>query len=82
MSIPTEPGHLAMPINFLAYGKNQLAQARFKAGTSRPRVNQAKLAGKCWLPVQANIIICLIFSRHSMEVFTGLNTWANARIIN
>ena len=35
MSIPSELGHLAMPINFLALGKNQMAQASFEPGTSR-----------------------------------------------
>ena len=29
MSIPSELGHLAMPTNFLAQGKNQMAQASF-----------------------------------------------------
>ena len=35
MSIPSKLGHLAMPINFLAQGKNQMAQASFEPGTSR-----------------------------------------------
>ena len=38
MSIPSELGHLAMPINFLAKGKIQMTQASFEPGTSRSRV--------------------------------------------
>ena len=30
MSIPSELGHLAMPTNFLAQGKHQMAQASFE----------------------------------------------------
>ena len=32
MSIPSEMGHLAMPINFLAQRKNQMAQTSFEHG--------------------------------------------------
>ena len=50
MSIPSELGHLAMPINFLAWGKNQMAQASFEPGTFRFRVLRsarcATLAGQ------------------------------------
>ena len=36
MSIPSELGHLAVPINFFARGKNQLARARSEHGISVP----------------------------------------------
>ena len=38
MSIPSELCHLAVPINFLAVGKNQLAQASFEPRTCGRRV--------------------------------------------
>ena len=38
MSIPSELGHIAMPINVLAQGKIQLAKASFEPETSGPRV--------------------------------------------
>ena len=38
MSISSQLGHLAMPTNFLAQGKNQMAQASYEPGTSRTRV--------------------------------------------
>ena len=54
MSISSEVGHLAMPINFLAYGKNHMAmETRWKnhvipkPGTSRPRVLCSAVAA--WL---------------------------------
>ena len=37
MSIPSELAYLAMPINFLTQGKNQIAQASFQPGTTRSR---------------------------------------------
>ena len=51
MSIPSELGHLAMPTNFLANRKNQMAQASFEPGTFRSRVLRsarcATLARQC-----------------------------------
>ena len=38
MSTTSELSHLAMPINFLAQGKNRMAQASFEPGTSRSRI--------------------------------------------
>ena len=49
MSIPSELGHLAMPINFLAKGKNQMAQASFEPGTFRFRVLGSGWAAPYWL---------------------------------
>ena len=46
MSISSELGHLAVPINFLAWGKNQMAQANFEHGTSGSRVLENKPTGK------------------------------------
>ena len=42
MSIPSELGHLAMPTNFLAKEKNQMAQASFEPGTFRSRIKTAR----------------------------------------
>ena len=44
MSIPSELGHLAMPIIFLARGKNQMTQASFEPRTSRSRVLRSAVA--------------------------------------
>ena len=38
ISIPSEVGHLAMQINSLVWGKNQVAQESFEPWTSRSRV--------------------------------------------
>ena len=38
MSIPSALGHLAMPINFLAQGKNQVGTSELEPGTSRFRI--------------------------------------------
>ena len=44
MSIPSEMGHLALPIDFLAWGKIQMTQASFEPGTSRSRVLRSAIA--------------------------------------
>ena len=43
MSIPSEQGHRAMPMNFLSWKKSLLAPARFKAGTSGPESSTLRL---------------------------------------
>ena len=49
MSTTSELGHLAMPTNFLAYGKNHMAQASFEPGTFRSRVlRSARCATLAW----------------------------------
>ena len=48
MSIPSELGHLAMPTNFLAQGKNQMAGASLEPGTFRFRVLRSAAAPR-WL---------------------------------
>ena len=50
MSIPSKLGHLAMPINFVDHGKNQMAQESFQPGTFRPRVLRSAFAPH-WLEV-------------------------------
>ena len=44
MSILSELGHLAMPTNFLAQGKNRMAQASFEPENSRSRVLRSAAA--------------------------------------
>ena len=51
MSIPSELGHLEVPIHFLAKWKNQRAQASFEPGTSRSRVLRSAVAPH-WLGVK------------------------------
>ena len=53
MSIPSELGHLAVSINFLAKGK---AQARMEPGTFRPRVKRSADAPH-WLAVYTGKIV-------------------------
>ena len=44
VGILCELSHLAVPINFLAQGDNQLAQASFESGTSGARVEHSVVA--------------------------------------
>ena len=55
MSIPSELGHLAVPIDFLAYGKNKLTQASFQTETSRSRLKHPAVA-PLWLDIRDVLI--------------------------
>ena len=57
MSTTSERGRLAVPINFFAYGKNQMAQANFELGTSRARGLRFAVAPH-WV---GNVIGCNIY---------------------
>ena len=48
MSILSDLGHLAMPINFLTYEKNKMAQASFKPGPLDPESYTLPLRHTGW----------------------------------
>ena len=44
MSIPSELGHLEVPINFITSGKKRLDQASLEPETARPRLIRSAVA--------------------------------------
>ena len=76
MSILSEPGHLAMPINFLAKGKTQMAQASFELGTSRFRVLRSAVAPH-WLGDKPSVWHNAVPHTYLIQMYTLLGSDIN-----
>ena len=72
MSIPSELGHLSVPINFRLKGKNQMAQASSEPGTSRPGVLRSAAAPQ-WMEILRDSLYPRCTVLHYFAVMFALN---------